>query len=436
MKRDNYPVIVVLFTLSFIIILLAFISYFGSNGFNLKFPSITGAAVSGEFSIVEKGITSYSLFDWLNNIFSFDEDKIDNVLLAPVPTSVSGNLIHGEILTISGSGFGVKIGPRGDATPLFFDDFEINPLTGQVPTEGVLIPKDGNWNLTTPEMWTTGFVANPYYSSTNVPPGSVGRFASLHLLGSGGNGEANLNWRTHEFMDKNVFISFWTWFEWADVPTQIKLWRIENYIPSDGGIKWANYHHEDVDSHYYQRNGVGCPGSSYGTSLHPDDGAWYQVKFQADQSSPNVADGSVEIWHSHTNGTGAPMVKVNDVHNVITTCVPEGWDNVMIGETCTGTICTATTHFDDVYIDNTWQRIELCDNETWNNRRKCEMQIPQTWQDNSIKFTANQGTFTNGTTAWIYVIDENGNVSSGYPITISGEAQPSQCNLTSAYWEY
>ena len=61
-------------------------------------------------------------------------------------------------------------------------------------------------------------------------------------------------------------------------------------------------------------------------------------------------------------------------------------------------------YYDDIYIDETLARIELCDNETWNNRQKCEMQIPQTWNDNTITFKANQGTFQNTQTAYLGVL--------------------------------
>jgi hypothetical protein len=46
------------------------------------------------------------------------------------------------------------------------------------------------------------------------------------------------------------------------------------------------------------------------------------------------------------------------------------------------------------------------------------MQIPSTWSSGQIAFKLNQGAFSNGATAYLFVIDENGVPSPGYPITL------------------
>jgi len=78
-------------------------------------------------------------------------------------------------------------------------------------------------------------------------------------------------------------------------------------------------------------------------------------------------------------------------------------------------------YFDDAYVDNTWARVEICNESIWNEsiRKHCEIQIPIAWSDNSITITANQGSFQDGDTAYLFVVDENGTASIGYPITFT-----------------
>ncbi len=46
-----------------------------------------------------------------------------------------------------------------------------------------------------------------------------------------------------------------------------------------------------------------------------------------------------------------------------------------------------------------------------------EMQPPTAWSDSSVTVTVNQGSFADGSTAYLYLIDANGNVSAGNQIT-------------------
>ena len=71
--------------------------------------------------------------------------------------------------------------------------------------------------------------------------------------------------------------------------------------------------------------------------------------------------------------------------------------------------------FDDVYIDKTWARIEIGNKADYNSCTKREIQIPITWNSNSIKFKINQGAFQKGEAAYLFVIDQDGTPSVGQP---------------------
>ena len=76
-------------------------------------------------------------------------------------------------------------------------------------------------------------------------------------------------------------------------------------------------------------------------------------------------------------------------------------------------------YVDNVYVDNTKARVEIGNASTWSSCTKREIQVPAVWSDNEITFNVNQGEFQNGESAFLFVVDENGNASDGYPITFN-----------------
>jgi len=82
------------------------------------------------------------------------------------------------------------------------------------------------------------------------------------------------------------------------------------------------------------------------------------------------------------------------------------------------------TQFDDIYIDTTQSRVEIGEASTFDTCTIREIQPPTAWSNNSITFTANQGSFSDGDTAYLYVVDEDGSVNEqGYQIAF-GPAGP------------
>lgn len=85
----------------------------------------------------------------------------------------------------------------------------------------------------------------------------------------------------------------------------------------------------------------------------------------------------------------------------------------------------AFRYFDDVYIDNTYARVVLANNASYEQATIVEPQIPSAWSDGSIAVTVNGGKFADGQTAFLFVFDaENNHNASGYPVTIGFTAEP------------
>lgn len=84
-------------------------------------------------------------------------------------------------------------------------------------------------------------------------------------------------------------------------------------------------------------------------------------------------------------------------------------------------VLSDTVYVDSVYIDSSFARVEIGDSSNYLNCTHREVQIPTAWADASIVFTVNSGSFPAGSPVYVFVIDEAGNVSSGYgPLTIGG----------------
>jgi hypothetical protein len=140
-----------------------------------------------------------------------------------------------------------------------------------------------------------------------------------------------------------------------------------------------------------------------------------QVQDSTDASTPNGRiigrvyhqDGSI----SESNRTGITIAATGKFLNT------PHFGYCLVNE---GANHEVDTYWDDIYLDDTWQRVEICSGSAWASRGYCEIQIPQTqWIDGQLQAKVNQGGFANGTRAYLYVIDANGNPSAGYPVTFT-----------------
>ena len=61
-------------------------------------------------------------------------------------------------------------------------------------------------------------------------------------------------------------------------------------------------------------------------------------------------------------------------------------------------------YFDDIYIDTSLARVVLADKPALSEATIIENQIPTAWSDGSITATVNLGKFTQGQTAYLFVV--------------------------------
>lgn len=149
-------------------------------------------------------------------------------------------------------------------------------------------------------------------------------------------------------------------------------------------------------------------------------GQWHLLQFEfADSSAASVADGEFRTWfdgHQVENRTGF----VGNTTGLLKRPFFIGFYNAW-GQPVNS--APNDYYLDDVYVDTTWQRIEIGDNAVYANCTHRETQIPTLWNDGQIQFNLNFGSFTTEP-LYLFVIDENGVASSGYPINSGDTVAP------------
>ncbi len=146
----------------------------------------------------------------------------------------------------------------------------------------------------------------------------------------------------------------------------------------------------------------------------PDGGPWQRFEFYWKLSTPGLSDGAVRSWLDHKNGyvlTGAvtrPLsVATQKIDNFILPAMNDEQGGEVLFE----------YYVDDVYVDTTFSRVEVCDTPTWIGRRHCEIQPVTVWTTTSVTFTGEVGTFPIGSDLYLYIIDGNGDPNpTGYPL--------------------
>ena len=327
---------------------------------------------------------------------------------APSISGVSGTVSNGQSITISGSAFGT--GPN----VVLFDDFE-KGTNGQNISTSVGGAQVGQWN----EIEGSNY---PKYSNANALSGSLAFRANMSAYWLE-NVASNLPAST-----KKVFISWWTLIPSGTV------------LPGTGdgaGINWKNVWlqgsgttdddlviplFQGEDSLSIQSNSL--PYSKYFESQF-SIGTWKRFAVYVDGGTGS--NGAFHFWELTTSGVSQ---RIND--NGVAILDASGYfEQVRInGYGRVTSSCYPT--FDDVYIatgDNARARVEIGNSATYANCTKLTVVTPTSWSASSITAKVWRGQFGPTESAYLFVIDSTGAVSSGYAITF-GDTPPTMSGAT------
>ncbi|HAM36054.1 MAG TPA: hypothetical protein DCP85_09045, partial [Elusimicrobia bacterium] len=337
---------------------------------------------------------------------------------APTISGVSGNIINGSNITISGSGFGTK----NPAAPLVWNNHEACAVGSDIVAacgynnEGgdgskAYIRNDKAYGLQGSKSakmdYATGENSMFPRIGTNISGGATEVYVSFqaywtHYAGSGGS----------SFIFK--------WSRGGSNPSYSGIPRFyETIRPNSSGFVYGG------DAGYVTNTGTTYNAATYMEGQNAD--RWNRTEYHYKLSSPaGTANGAFEQWVNSKKN-------INLV-NAITRTVDQSSskiDYVMTpfdGNDSYGTSNGYYFWIDDYYIDTTPARVEICSGSTWANRGDCEIQIPSAWSATAVTVAVNQGAIPNSANRYLYVIDAGGNASAGRQITFgsgpSGDTAP------------
>ncbi len=320
--------------------------------------------------------------------------------LAGVSVSdVTGDLEHNNSVTIAGFNFGTK----PTAAPIKWETFDNGGNAGTL-----LETSQSEWESLHDND-------GALYSSTTAHSGALSVYndPSVHH-------EFDTNHLTFPTTDK-VFLTYWYMLANGDAGDYaiLKLCRITSSPDAGGGG-----HYNEAGVHILSNQQPS--GSSGYMDYDPGDGyqgpqayvsydvdTWTRYDMYAELSTPGVANGS--FWMRNvTNGDYENLGAIMN-RNAGETFL---FDSILLGLMAANDSGSFQIYIDDVYVDNTLARVEIGNASTYASCTHREIQIPSAWSATSVTITVNTGSFEDDDSAYLFVINEDGDVSAGHAVTI------------------
>jgi hypothetical protein len=391
---------------------------------------------------------------------------LNSVLAQPSVNSVSGVISHKENITIRGANFGLK----SPARPLWWDDGEgaiLNERSIMTSGEmswavsGVLSGSNKHYNDVAPTFVTQdGGIANMMYRTTgyrNVAAphsrsstflagghddqgeclgGEVGQNVALNVS----DGTAHDEWYISYYLTLDPRWPAWVYqnnykeFNWEASPPYT-IYHTNNYESGGacgGGhndLRRAPQCGEDwqtlvivqfMDISFLDSRQGFYPVITHDTNVNNPSRQWVRVERVLDRSADfyQVLHDNVAMLDSNRDSNF--RIRLHNGTAIGGVTMGGFWKGGMCGNNQDDLDDDAWRYFDDVYVDNTFSRVVLTDNQTYSNSNMVEPQIPMSWSDGSITVMVNQGALPEGQ-AFLFVFDAGNNHNPvGFPITIGG----------------
>lgn len=317
---------------------------------------------------------------------------------AQTVSGVSGTLAHGATITITGSSFGTK----PNAAPLIFDDVEGGSFDSRWSSTTRLSPNGtqsrhpnsagcGTINFTDYESggWFTG-------GSNNAGPWFCQYWFKLDddwtwgnaTYGQTGANLANIKifrmWETGP-ADEDFVIATEGWGGSC-------IWTVENVAAGNTGWFEGDY------------------------KQNWSKGTWHLFQFEYKDSDVGQNNGVIRMWRDGKLVLEQTNLLTRENYSAYKRPYIVGFYNSW------GDASTDGNHFyiDDPYIDTSWARVELGNAPAYDSCTHREVQLPTSWATGQVSVTVNQGSFTAGEQAYLFVVNAAGQRSPGYPVTIAG----------------
>lgn len=346
---------------------------------------------------------------------------------APNVTGVSGGVI---------SGTGFTTNSAVDTSSLQYNGINIEAGT----TDGVFT-QTGWGNYVTTE---TSESAVARYSTDQAHSGSK----SIELDYTSATVYKGSFYRDHGSSITRVYISFWVRSSGSPTTGQWKIWRLKQdtsfvdgqldfmqnsfHPDSAGGARIASLYQDAGHTSNWDCNG--CANEPATNDIYMDGDTvpgpnavmdrWVRMEYWIENGTAGNYDGTfIYKFHDPDHPTtpvikDVPKLTFDNNLMVIPAASSEIWQAAIFGGASVDGM-DLMTHWDDVYIQvGGWARVEIGNASTWAACTHREVQLPTAWSTTEITYTEQQGSLPDGT-AYLYIVDENGDVNaSGYEITL------------------
>lgn len=337
-----------------------------------------------------------------------------NPVILSVNSSVTGYVQHKEIIQIQGTGFKTHQDFHSDSDKLIrvFDDFN----------DGDLLVNDYlTWSVFNASQ-------NPViYANDNPRINTISNgFCRRRYIGLG-----NLYIMAGDF--EEYYISFYMrlsdQFDISSAPSgthQFKITRIYNsdrvitVYPAIGASDGFHHHVGNVSPQILQHE-------SLITNIPKVPVGWHKMELYYKKNSvPDANDGKCLIywdnklvfdWLVHYQDNP----NINGDFDVDDADLAGEWT---VGEYFSSASPETWVDFDDIYMNHTIARVELGNASVWEYCTVREIQVPIQWSENEINVKVNQGSFSEGEQVYVFIVNNDGDVSEGYPIRIYNTTPP------------
>ena len=321
--------------------------------------------------------------------------------------SISTAIIQNNSIVISGTGFGAK----STSQPIKFTNFDYETI-GQAPSGwdtpqtidslvNNLSSHSGDKSLDSSAINKTSdyFPRISWDMGETIPMGGQLYLSAWMYLDATGTTATGWNWKGPIITSSN---SPYYWSSGETTKTAIGFAGFFNQANYPTG--WYN----TAGTIQYSTNNTATynycsAGNSWANDAFPF-GTWTRVEWIFKTSSTGEAqDGSITV---NQVGGKTPALEASgcithgntsDLWRYVS--LPQGITNI------TGGTLNLKMYFDDVYIDSSIARVEICNSATWATRTHCEIQPATAWAEGEVIATYNGGTLTGDKYAYIVGAD-------------------------------
>ena len=331
---------------------------------------------------------------------------------APAITGYSGTITDNGDITISGSAFGT--GPAAVEW--------LGGTTGNIESGANNANfSRTNWIQDGNNPWPENY---PKYSTAQAHSGSKSIYCNP--TGTSWNSVMVYHLPTAITSSGSLFISQWVRITKTGSSGQWKMWRFNDYNsitdPNTPGLVFFDW-----------TNGLQICGNTSSWSytgldseLNPisTQSTWFRLDVYITCSLNST--GSV-VMRKYIPGVSR---ETGTLSNYSTFGVSSEWNYLIWQNYCGNGLDSLDIYYDDIYISpNSQARVEIGNNSTYENCTHLEIQPTSSWASENITCRVNRGSFGASSTAYLFVIDSTGAVSSGYAITF-GDTPPTMSGAT------